>query len=287
MQEHHRAIRVCGLFGNPVAHSLSPAMHNAAFQALGLPWMYVPFQIEQQNLEAAVRGIKALGMVGVNVTVPHKQAVIPYLDFLSAEATLIGAVNTIINDKGVLRGYNTDGTGFIRFLQEELKCKVSGSRALLLGAGGAARAVAVALALNGMHEISILNRSLDKARAVAKCVQQTGCICQVLENPKEKELALVLGQTDFIVQTTSIGMHPCEKESPVFPYHLLDAAHTVVDIVYNPLQTAFMQQCAQQGATVYGGLGMLLYQGVQAFELWTNIPAPVACMRTVLQKGMI
>ncbi|GBF34207.1 shikimate 5-dehydrogenase I alpha [Desulfocucumis palustris] len=288
-------VRVCGLFGDPVAHSFSPAMHNAGFRELGLNWAYIPFRVTADNLAAAVDGVRALGMAGVNITVPHKQAVLGCLDHITEEAALIGAVNTVVNRQGLLWGYNTDGPGFIRALAEDAGFSVSGRRALILGAGGAARAVAVSLALAGASGIIIANRSPGKARELAELVRsKTGCPAGVLGtypqpgsgSAPEKEWQEAVGGSALVVQTTTLGMHPNQDTLPPFPYHLLGPGHLAVDLVYNPRQTLFLKRCAGRGAGVSSGLGMLLYQGVQAFEMWTGVRAPVERMRKIL-KGCV
>lgn len=284
---------VCGIFGYPVGHSFSPAMHNAAFDHLGLDWAYVPFEVRPQELPAAVAAVKALNLAGVNVTVPHKQVVAGLVDRLSPDARLSGAVNTIVNSGGILTGHNTDGEGFISTLGEEAGMRGPFGPALILGAGGAARAVAVALALNGAAEVIVANRTGERAAELCDLINKhTGCAASALNWPglpgrgaaHYRDWASALGRVGLVVQTTPMGMHSRDGEIPPFPFELLNDGHVVVDLVYNPALTAFMKRCRAAGARVFNGAGMLLHQGVIAFELWTGVSAPVEIMRVALQR---
>lgn len=278
--------RVCGLFGFPVEHSFSPAMHNAAFQNRGLNWAYLPFAVEPEHLAKAVQGITALNLAGVNITVPHKQRVIPLLDEIDPAAAQIGAVNTIVNNQGKLVGYNTDGAGFIKSLAEEANFEPRGKRVLLLGAGGAARAVAFSLAMAGCQAIYITNRTTETAKALARELsQKCGVAAEVL--PWGLELpAAAVARVDLVVQTTSLGMWPNTQDCPEFPFGALHPGQLVCDLIYTPRQTAFLQQASARGATILNGLGMLLYQGVLAFELWTGHTAPVEVMKEILERQL-
>ncbi len=286
--------RICGLFGYPVDHSLSPAMHNSAFDYYGMNWAYVPFAVRPEDLSGAVAAVRALGLAGVNVTVPHKRAAAGLVDSLSPAARLSGAVNTIVNSGGELAGHNTDGEGFVRALEEEAGLQATAGPALILGAGGAARAVAVALALSGSPEVIVANRTPERAAELSDLIRKnTGCAASVLNwpGPQERgvdyrEWAAVLGRVRLVVQTTPLGMNPREKEAPPFPFELLNGGHVVVDLVYNPPLTGFMGRCLAAGARVFNGMGMLLHQGAAAFELWTGVPAPVEVMRNALMRSL-
>jgi shikimate dehydrogenase len=268
-------------------------MHNAAFKKLGISWSYLPFRVAGENLSVAMAAIRALNMVGVNITVPHKQAVLSHLDCISPEAAMIGAVNTVVNKEGLLWGYNTDGSGFIRSLAEDAGFSVSGRRVFILGSGGAARAVAVSLALAGAAEITITNRSVAKAFELTKFImEKINCLSNFLESYDAgnkdarhvKKWEEAVSSSELVVQTTTIGMHPSIGAVPDFPYQFLGPEHLVVDLVYNPSCTEFLRRCSSRGAAIYSGLGMLLYQGVQALEMWTGLPAPVEVMRNVLKE---
>lgn len=290
MLEINGKTRICGIFGYPVEHSFSPAMHNAAFKDMGLDYSYVPFAVRPEDLAGAVSSIRYLNLAGVNVTVPHKQAVAGLVDRLSPAARLSGAVNTIVNSGGVLTGHNTDGLGFVRSLEEEAGTEITKGPALIIGAGGAARAVAVALALNGAPALFITNRTREKAADLCELINSnTGCRASVLSWPEPGQQGgegwvEALGAAALMVQTTSIGMHPNTVEFPTVPFNLLNRGHVAVDLIYNPDRTAFMKLCEAAGCRVFNGIGMLLHQGVMAFELWTGRTPPLDVMREALQR---
>lgn len=281
---------VCGIFGYPVAHSFSPAMHNAAFSALGLDFVYVPFLVEPDHLPVAVEAVKTLGLAGVNVTIPHKQAVLTFLDEITEAAALIGAVNTIVNQSGHLLGDNTDGKGFLHALEEKTGFTPAGKTVLILGAGGAARAVAVQLALAGVKKVFVANRSRERAELLAALlVEKTMAAAEVVSWPGGKEnqrLVEVLRDTELVVQTTPLGMYPNEGLALPLPDSVFKPGQVVCDLVYNPAETLFLKHARDVGATAINGLGMLLYQGVLAFELWTGVAAPVQVMRKALADSV-
>ncbi|HUW64600.1 MAG TPA: shikimate dehydrogenase [Spirochaetia bacterium] len=279
--------RLAGLFGYPVGHTLSPAMHNAAFACLGLDWVYLPFAVPPANLAEGIAGVRALNLAGVNLTVPHKETVLPLLDNLAPGARAIGAVNTVVNRDGVLTGHNTDADGFLRALQEEAGFHPRGRTVLILGAGGAARAVAVGCALAGAREIWVANRTLDRGAALAAHVDGlAGVRARGICWTGAPDLEPVVDRADLVVQATSQGMYPRSGESPAFPFAALRRGTYVTDVVYNPAETAFLSAARQCGAQVLGGLEMLLYQGAMAFSLWTGHPAPVGVMRAALAEGL-
>lgn len=288
--------KVCGIFGHPVEHSLSPPMHNAAFAALGLDYIYVPFPVSPVGLPQAIAAVRALGLAGVNVTVPHKEAVLPLLDELSKAAALNGAVNTIVNRSGRLYGDNTDGSGFLRSLAEDAGFLPAGKTALVLGAGGAARGVAVQLALAGVKSLILANRTERRANELAASLsERTGVETAVAPWPDsgntwtagdgsgDKTLDEAVRNSDLIVQATSLGLDGGAALPPL-NYALLGPEKVVCDLVYTPPDTPFLKQARKYGARTVSGLGMLLYQGVLAFELWTGKAAPVEVMREVLYK---
>ncbi len=272
--------KVVALLGFPVAHSRSPAMHNAAFQALGLDYRYVPFAVPPAGLRDAVKGLRALGFVGANLTVPHKERVMPWLDRLSPEARLIGAVNTIVRRGDRLLGYNTDAGGFLRAFREDTGVSVRGGDFLVVGAGGAARAVVVALAMAGARRIAVMNRSPERARGLIRRVRSAfpGVAWSALSPGSPPEP----GGVRAVIQCTSVGMRPGDP-SPL-PREWLAPRPAVYDLIYHA-PTALLRDAQRAGARYAGGLGMLLHQGAMAFALWTGRRAPIDVMRRALEKG--
>ena len=262
--------RTIGIFGYPVEHTLSPAMHNAAFEHLGLDYCYLPFQVRPDALQQAIEGLRALSLAGVNITVPHKEAVIPFLDELSDEADFIGAVNAVVNKDGRLTGYNTDGRGFMLSLAAR-GIEVSGKKILMVGAGGAARAVSYYLS-DKAEKLVICNRGGEKLRRLVDDLSK------IRENVSAMDKLCGIEQFDVIVNATSLGLNP---DDPV-PFDLapLTGKHVVCDLIYR--ETPLLTAAKRQGCTTVDGLGMLLYQGVLAFELWTSATAPVEVMKKAL-----
>jgi shikimate dehydrogenase len=270
--------QICGLIGDPVEHTMSPAMHNAAFEELGLDYVYLPFRVEAGALAEAVAGLRALNVRGFNVTIPHKVAIMPMLDGLDDIAAKIGAINTVVNDGGKLTGYNTDAAGFLQAMLEQ-EVEPSGKNIVILGAGGASRAISYVLADNGAR-LTVLNRKLelDWAIDLARHIHEDlGCKVRALELT-EKNLSDTLAKSDILINATSVGMTPDEDSSPV-PGGLLKSRLTVFDIVYNPVRTRLLREAASAGARTVGGVDMLAWQGALAFEKWTGKKAPVELMR--------
>jgi shikimate dehydrogenase len=268
--------KVCAIIGDPVGHSLSPVMHNAAFKELGLNIVYVAFPVKTNMLEDAILGARSLGLLGLNVTMPHKHAVIQYLNETDATAKAMGVVNTILNERGKLFGYNTDGKGAMIALQEN-RVDPEEKKILLLGAGGAAKAIAFQAAQE-TDELGILNRTENKAKQLAELINKTFGTKVTGRTLSAEVLKEELETTDILVNATSVGMSPDVNASPV-PADLLHSGLCVMDIVYNPLETKLLKDAKIVGAKVVSGLEMLLYQGVVAFEIWTNCPAPVDVMK--------
>jgi shikimate dehydrogenase len=273
--------KICALIGDPVEHTMSPAMHNAAFQKLGLDYLYIPFRVKSEELPQAVAGLKALNVAGFNVTIPHKVNVMPLLGSLDPLAEKIGAVNTVVNDNGELRGYNTDAEGFLRALQEH-NFSPQRKNVVILGAGGAARAIAYILSGKGAR-LTILNRQqeLDWAENIARLIfDEYHREVKVFEL---NNITDVLPGADLLINATSVGMSPLDNVSPV-PAGLLDKIPAVFDIVYNPLKTKLLQEAAAAGAKTIGGVDMLAWQGALAFEKWTGKKAPLDLMRREASK---
>jgi shikimate dehydrogenase len=273
----HAQTKLYGIFGYPIGHSLSPLMHNTAFAHHGLDAVYLPFAVHPARLESAVKAIAALPIHGVNVTIPHKQAVMAWLDDLSPEARLIGAVNTIQLRGGRLYGYNTDGPGFLRSLAEA-GSQVKDRTVILLGAGGAARAIAVQLCLAGIRRLYLANRTPTRTEELAAFLKQSIPHADIsVITMGESSLATHLPHTDIVVNATSIGMH--DHDPMILPVTELGPRHLVCDIVYRPLHTRLLRAAQRQGARTVDGLGMLLHQGAQAFEIWTAHAFPISLIR--------
>ena len=272
-----------GIYGHPVRHSFSPAMHNAAFRKLGINSVYLAFDILPEILESAVGSIKNLGLKGINVTIPHKQNIMKYLDEISSEALYTGAVNTIKNTEGHLYGHNTDVGGFLKALEVDLDLKdFSESSVLLIGAGGAARAVLSALCIRGVKSITIFNRSVDKAAAVSEYFSSHfKNVCIEFNKLNETgKLTECLGTTDILINSSSAGMP--DHDNLNIPLQHLKANSYVYDLVYNPRETELVKSARSFGHKASTGLGMLLYQGVESFEVWTGRKAPVDSMMEAL-----
>lgn len=261
------------IIGDPVYHSLSPIMHNSAYQSLGLNWVYVAFRVKKENLQSAVMGIKSLGIRGVSVTIPHKVAVLSLLDSLDAVAEKIGAINTIVNQNGKLYGYNTDWEGAMLALKE--KTRIQGKKVVLIGAGGAGRAIAFGLKKEGA-EVTILNRTVEKAKNLAKEIDAKFGGLEDLE---------VIKESDIVVNATSVGMHPKHHEC-IVPKELLHSNLTVFDIVYTPKETELLKRAKEKGAKIVYGYKMLLYQAVRQFELFVGRSAPTAVMEEALLRAL-
>jgi len=277
--------RVCGIIGDPIEHSMSPAIHNAAFEKMEIDYLYVPFRVKKEALGKAIAGMRALNIRGLSITIPHKVAVIPFLDELDPLAERIGAVNTIVNDDGVLRGYNTDATGFLQALLER-GVKPEGKNMVILGAGGASRAISFILAERGAHLV-ILNRllELDWAEELASRISQIFTKEVEALELNEENLAKVLEKADIVVNATSVGMSPNIDETPI-PAKLLKPGLIVFDIVYNPIKTRLLREAEAAGAKTISGVDMLVWQGALAFEKWTGLKAPVKLMREEAIKGL-
>ncbi len=275
--------QIYGIFGHPVGHSLSPAMHNGAFGALGIDSVYLAFDISPEKIGPAANAVRTLGIKGVNITIPHKESIIPYLDKISPDARLMGAVNTVKNDDGILSGYNTDVGGFLRALEEDVHAKPSGAKVLLLGAGGAARAVLSALCMNGAESVYVANRTHDKALDLsAEFKKQFKDITiEPVALGDEKTIKEILSKADILVNSTSAGMGG--KEAVELPLESLKKSAAVYDLVYKPSETRLVTEARRLGHSASGGLSMLLYQGALSFEIWTGREAPIRVMREAIE----
>ncbi|HET7628388.1 MAG TPA: shikimate dehydrogenase [Bacillales bacterium] len=265
------------LIGHPVAHSLSPIMHNAAFKSLELPHIYVKFDVQPQRLKDAVIGMKALGIGGFNVTVPHKVAILPYLDEVDEQASVIGAVNTVVNENGRWIGTNTDGRGFLLSLQDVAGDRLPDCRVLMIGAGGAARAAAAALDEEGVKRLDVANRTLEKAHGIktGPAHRTDGTVVSLAEAEE------CVGEYDIIINTTSVGLHPNAEAMPISLSRLRERT-IVADLIYNPLKTKWLRVAEEKGAVVMNGVGMFVAQGALAFERWTGYAPDRRLMRRIV-----
>jgi shikimate dehydrogenase len=276
--------KIVGVIGDPVEHSRSPQMHNSAFQEMGLDYVYIPFRVKAEELKSAVDGFKALNVVGINVTLPHKKAVLPLMDRVSEEAQLIGAVNTMVFKDGVVKGHNTDARGFLASLYEKDIDSVRGMKVVVLGAGGGARAIVTGLALESVSSITIANRTFENAVKLADDLcKKTGVPMNGIPLD-EKELSDHVSKCDLLVSTITAGMDPNIKLS-IDP-DWLQKDCIVCDIVYTPPETNLLKSAMDKGLKIVGGMGMLVHQGAISFQLWTGLQPPLETMRQALIKAL-
>ncbi len=273
--------QLCGVLGNPVEHSLSPAIHNAAFQHLGLNYVYLAFRVEQ--VKEAVQGIRALGnMCGFSVTIPHKISTMEFLDTIDDTAKHIGAINTIVKTDDTLTGYNTDALGALQALRQA-KAPLAGKQVLILGSGGAARAIAFGIALHEPITSMTLLGIVDDERATLAADLRKGSTITINEGHlSEETLGLAIEQCQVLIHCTPLGMHP-KVDGTCVPKNLLKPHLTVMDIVYNPRETRLLREAREIGCTAIPGLEMFLHQAVAQFELWTGQSAPTQVMREILE----
>lgn len=273
--------KLYGVIGDPIGHSMSPDMHNDAFQALGIQAHYQPFHVMEADLPKAVEGMKALGISGFNVTVPHKTAVMPLLDEVDPLAQAIGAVNTVVREQNRFIGYNTDGEGFLAGLMAEYDGDVLSKRILLVGAGGSARAIYYTLSQKGAQKIDIANRTAARAEELKKrCPYPVETFVLTME-----EASKLLANYDIIIQTTSIGMSPHAESMPLSLDHIRSDAF-VADIIYNPIETVLMKEARARGASAQNGAKMLSFQGALAFEKWTGTMPDPSRMETIIYNKL-
>lgn len=275
--------KLFGIIGCPVEHSLSPYMHNAAFNRLKITAAYLPFSVKKNKLKEAISSLRENGISGFNVTIPFKSECIKYLDKVEPIAKMIGAVNTVVVRKGKFIGYNTDYLGFIRSLKEELGFNPKEKSIFILGAGGVSKAVAFGLAREGSREIYIYDIVQSKAKLLAQNIRRYFSNCKVVSCTK-KEVPKHIKDCQLLVNCTPLGM---SKNDPLpIDARLLHKRLKVYDIVYVPLKTSLINVARQKGIKAVGGLGMLLYQGTCAFQLWTKKRAPISLMRKELLDNL-
>jgi shikimate dehydrogenase len=274
-----------GLIGWPIGHSLSPLMHNAAFQALDLDWLYLPLPVRPGEVGTALKGLAALNFSGCNVTVPHKESVLEHLDQIDHVAKVLGAVNTISIKDGMAAGANTDPAGFLLDLKER-GIDPKGMHAVVLGAGGAARGVLYALAQAHVNSVIVINRTSGRAEALVQDMLSLFSPGTLQAKPLTREAFEALGQkVGLVINTTSVGMAPKDSDCPWPKDVPMPGKTTYYDLVYNPKETVFLTRARAAGAVAVGGLGMLIYQGALSFNIWTGQQAPIDVMRQACERG--
>lgn len=271
--------RLTALLGSPVAHSISPLMHNEAFQLLDLDYTYLCFEVNEKTLPAAVDGLKACGIRGFNLTMPNKNKIVELLDELSPAARLIGAVNTVVNDDGHLTGYNTDGVGYMQAVKDA-GYDITGKTITIMGAGGAATAICAQAALDGVEKIHIFARETsrfwDRTQKLAENINSTlPCKAVLHENKNTAALAQAISESALLLNATSVGMAPNTEGTIIEDTSLYHPDLIVSDVIYNPRETRFLKEAREAGCRTFNGMYMLLYQGAEAFRLWTGKEMPV------------
>ena len=276
--------KIIGVMGHPIKHSYSPLMHNLSFELAGLDYIYLPFDVPTTGLSDALKGMTALGIKGFNITIPHKEKISQYLTEISEEASIIGAVNTVVNDNGILHGYNTDVDGIIATLKD-YKESITDSEVSIVGAGGAARSVIYTLIRNfKVRKINIVNRTYEKAESLRDYFSTK----MLFDKIKTYELVppdvtKVFKNSKLIINTSAIGMFPNEDDAPTMIGESFNSKQIVFDVVYNPVKTKFLTLAEEQGATVLDGLTMFVEQGARSYELWTGEKMPVEKIYSTLK----
>lgn len=275
-----------GIIGFPISHSISPVFQQAALDYFNLDASYQTWTVQPDQLSEFIQEVRNTDVVGINVTVPHKESVLSYLDEVDEWATVAGAVNTIVNRKGKLIGYNTDGIGFLRALREVGKFAPNDCRVLILGAGGAARAVVLALIREGVGQLTIANRTEARALQLSQMAIYHGLTAQVI--PMDPlALASAAASAELIVNCTTIGMaHGPDEQLPLLPWDQIPAAALVNDLVYNPMETPLLKEASRAGARTLGGIHMLVFQGAASFEMWTGLEVPIPIMLETATRAM-
>jgi shikimate dehydrogenase len=280
--------RLVGLFATPIRHSVSPMIHNTAFQELGIDAVYLAFDLGVDRLSQAIDSIKNLEMLGANLSMPNKMAAVPMMDELSEAAKLVGAINTIVNHEGKLTGHITDGTGFMRSLKDK-EIDVIGKKMTIIGAGGAATAIIVQAALDGVKEIAVYNRHDDFYTSVQKKLayvqENTSCLITLHDLEDKSALADDVADSVLFINATGVGMQPNIEASPIEDFSIIREDLAVYDVIYNPRETKFLREARLRGAKTANGLGMLLYQGAAAFELWTQQEMPIEKIKPIVENS--
>jgi shikimate dehydrogenase len=274
-----------GLVGNPLGHSMSPIMHNSVYPEMGLDWLYMPMEVKNDQIKDLLTGMRQMPFIGCNVTIPAKVAIMKYLDELDPLAEKIGAVNTLLFDKHRAIGFNTDGEGFVKDLERSKGIHCKGETFLIIGAGGAARAIGMTLATRGAKKIWIANRTRKKADALAQAINDNIGPCSESVGLKDQELKKIINKTQVLINTTSVGLYPHVENLPIeasfIRPHLM-----VVDIIYNPMETKLLKLATNKGCETLNGVGMFVNQGAEAIQIWSGLQAPVEKMKQIVLKTL-
>ncbi|MHC5373689.1 shikimate dehydrogenase [Enterococcus sp. LJL120] len=280
--------RLVGLFATPIRHSVSPMIQNAGFQALGIDAVYLAFDLGTDRIERAIDSIRNLEMLGANLSMPNKIAAVPLMDELSDAAKLVGAINTIVNQDGKLTGHITDGIGFMRSLKD-IDVDIIGKKMTITGAGGAATAIIVQAALDGVKEIAVYNikdEFFERIQATLQTIaESTGCKIVLNDLADEAALAKDVAESVLLTNATGVGMKPNTEASTIKNFDIITKDLAVVDIIYTPRETKLLKEAKARGAKTSNGLGMLLYQGAAAFELWTGQAMPIDVVKPIIENN--
>lgn len=280
MSKNYRS-ELVGAFGCPIDENPTGVMEEAAFAAAGLDYRYLTIKVEREDIETAMKAVRALNMRGINLTIPHKVSAIPYVDELSSEAQIIGAINIVVNNNGVLWGDNTDGKGFLKSLTDR-DISVEGKTITILGAGGASRAISVVCALQGASQLHIINGSVERGgELVSLLSEKTPAKVDLI---RWENTTAIPGDTDILINATSVGLYPNVDQKPDINYDTIHSGMIVCDVIFNDPNSLFLREAAQKGAVTINGLGMLVNQGALNFKLWTGQEAPVDVMTEVLRR---
>ena len=282
----HGTTKIAGLIGHPIEHSVSFEMHNAAYDKAKLDFAYIPLNVTAQDLEKALIGVRSYRFAGVNVTIPHKENIIAYLDETTKISRIIGSVNTVLNQDGRLIGYNTDGPGFIDSLKADCNFDPKGKRAVIIGAGGASRAVSIMLAKEGVRNLIIADIQYEKAKNLCEYINSHFEIAPYACPVDSNELKISIESSDLIVNATPIGMFPNVKDCPIPKDFKLPTTALVYDLVYNPEETELLKLAKKCGAKTQNGIGMLVRQGILAFSIFTEHEAPMETMKTAVKEAL-
>ncbi len=284
-QEIGPETKLVGVFGYPVKHSASPAMHNAAFRACGLDYVYLAFEVKRENLGDALTGLPALGICGANLTIPHKEKAVQYMNELSEEAASIGAINTVVIESGKLEGYNTDIEGFVKSLSEDAGYAPEGKKVVILGAGGSSRAVLFALAQARVSEVTIASKPFKQADELASEIAQKFPEVKIKAIPFNSEsIGEEISSCSLLVNATPLGM---KGEIPISNTECLHEGLTVYDLIYTPPSTLLLEEAKKRGAQAVNGLSMLVYQGAASFKLWTGKEPPISVMKQAAREAVL